>query len=44
MNRMACDCCGNRFDEDDLEYVEESNEYLCQDCMANLAVDTEEYE
>lgn len=33
---LPCDVCGNRFDEDDLEYIEDRNEYVCQDCVHDL--------
>jgi len=33
---FPCDGCYNRFDDNDLEYIEERNEYLCQDCLRAL--------
>ncbi len=30
---MDCDRCGLGFEEDDLEYYEPLNEYLCDSCL-----------
>jgi hypothetical protein len=30
---MLCDRCAERFDDDALEYIEDSNSYLCSECI-----------
>ena len=32
-----CDCCGERFHEDDLNYSEVEDEYLCENCSTYIA-------
>jgi hypothetical protein len=39
---LPCDCCGDRFDDAELEYIEDRNEYLCQNCILNLATDEDD--
>ena len=35
-NTIVCDCCGERFHEDEVHYSELEEEYLCDDCSTYI--------
>ena len=39
-----CDRCGNRLDDDALEYIEGINSYLCSECLTEELEESKLYE